>query len=326
MLAKMIAPIILLTSFIFPATGNLFDSLTEQPCDFVVIGSFSFSTFVDQGKSSFIFESVKQFIQRASDLNKFELVLSSTSCLAMILETDDDNEVSTLIDFLSDLSFVGSKYFLLQSTSEFDEDLFSNKTINFDVIISEHDGRLEGNDIKSWCSVLGEVPLKLISGACPPALKNPYGKEFDVCYEDPPPLSYIMTANGLDGSDFEVLKILKQQLNFSSVEKLIDIANEIESVSSKQCDIIIGQRVVNFFGLWLVSFLPWMYPRYWYLRSGKPQEIASFETLILPMEPSLWAFTAGFTILVFVSLHVILQLWSNLTGKKIPDGHLFQGI
>ena len=44
------------------------------------------------------------------------------------------------------------------------------------------------------------------------------------------------------------------------------------------------------------------------------------------MEPSLWAFTAGFTLLVFVSLHIILQLWSNLTGKKIPDDHLFQGI
>ena len=66
----------------------------------------------------------------------------------MILETDDNNEVSILIDFLSDLSFIESKYFLLQTTSEFDEDLLSNKTINFDVIISEHDGRLEGKAMK----------------------------------------------------------------------------------------------------------------------------------------------------------------------------------
>ena len=63
----------------------------------------------------------------------------------MILETDYDNEVSTLIDFLSDLS-LESKYFLLQTTSEFDEDFLSNKTINFDVIISVTDGSLEGKD------------------------------------------------------------------------------------------------------------------------------------------------------------------------------------
>ena len=74
------------------------------------------------------------------------LVQGSTSCLAIILETDDGNEVSILIDFLSDLSFIESKSFLLQTTSGFDEDLFSNKTINFDVIISDTDGSFEGND------------------------------------------------------------------------------------------------------------------------------------------------------------------------------------
>ena len=77
---------------------------------------------------------------------------------------------------------------------------------------------------------MGELPLKRVSGGCPPTLKNPSGKEFDTCYGDPPPMPFIMTTDGLGGSDLKVLKILEQQLNFSSKEKLINILKEIESV------------------------------------------------------------------------------------------------
>ena len=98
-------------------------------------------------RSGIIFENGKQFIQiAASDTRNLELVLGSTSCLAMILESDDDNEVSILIDFLSNLSFIDSKYFMLQMTSGLDENLLSNKTINFDVTISETNRNLEGKD------------------------------------------------------------------------------------------------------------------------------------------------------------------------------------
>ena len=95
-------------------------------------------------RSGIIFENVKQFIQFASDTRSLELVLGSTSCLAMILESDDDNEVSILIDFLSNLSFIDSKYFFLQMTSGLDENLLSNKTINFDVTILETSRNSEG--------------------------------------------------------------------------------------------------------------------------------------------------------------------------------------
>ena len=69
-----------------------------------------------------------------------------------------------------------------------------------------------------------------------------------------------------------------------------------------------------------------MYSKSWFLRSKKPEEIASFETLVRPLEPSLWAFTTGFTILIFISLYTVQRLWSNLIGQQIPQGHLFQGI
>ena len=90
-----------------------------------------------------------------------------------------------------------------------------------------------GNGIKSFCSVLGEMPLKRISGACPPTHKSPSGKEFDACYMDTPSMPFIMLTDGLGGSDLKVLEILKEQFKFSSKEKQVDTSNEFESVRSQ---------------------------------------------------------------------------------------------
>ena len=93
--------------------------------------------------STLIFESAKQLTAITSDPMKFASILGSTSCLAMILETDDTGEASFLIDFLHNVR-MESKYFFLQVNSVMDPDLLSNKTINFDVIISN--SQSEGKD------------------------------------------------------------------------------------------------------------------------------------------------------------------------------------
>ena len=93
--------------------------------------------------STLIFESAKQLTEITSDPMKFASILGSTSCLAMILETDDTGEASFLIDFLHNVR-MESKYFFLQVNSVMDPELLSNKTINFDVIIS--DTQSEGKD------------------------------------------------------------------------------------------------------------------------------------------------------------------------------------
>ena len=128
------------------------------------IWSFEYST-TDLGRSRIMFESMEQFMQITA--GTLELVLESTSCLAMILETDDENEVSILIDFLSDLRFLESKYFLLQTTSGFDENLLSNKTLSFDVIISDTDMSLEGKDNSItnsyYCFWIGKVNISCLS-------------------------------------------------------------------------------------------------------------------------------------------------------------------
>ena len=74
-----------------------------------------------------------------------------------------------------------------------------------------------------------------------------------------------------------------------------------------------------------VGLLPWMYDSIAFLRSRKPREIASFETITRPLEPSLWAITIGFTFLVFMSLYTFQKLWSNLTGQQFRQDQIFQG-
>ena len=69
-------------------------------------------------------------------MTKFGMLMGSTSCLALILETDDTEDVHFLVDFLHSLR-MESKYFFLQMNTVIDPDLLINKTINFDVIISE---------------------------------------------------------------------------------------------------------------------------------------------------------------------------------------------
>ena len=79
---------------------------------------------------------MKQFTKATSDVVNFELILGATSCLAIIVEADHKNEVSFLVDFLSNLR-MESKYLLVQMNNVLDANILSNKTINFDVIISE---------------------------------------------------------------------------------------------------------------------------------------------------------------------------------------------
>ena len=103
----------------------------------------------DLGRSSFIFESLNQLNQITSNLTKLETqkLLVSTSCLAMFLETDDMAELSFAMDFLlSPRMRMESKHLLVQLNTVLDANIISNKSIDFDVIISDSDRQLEGKD------------------------------------------------------------------------------------------------------------------------------------------------------------------------------------
>ena len=152
----------------FPASGNLFDYLPKKPCDSLVVGVSSYSSIegrfegkgdfhaystnalklksTELGRSTFIFESMKHVTKMTSDMTKLASLLGSTSCLTVILETDNTEEVSSMLDIIANIR-MESKYCLVQMNTVLDANLFLNKTINFDVIISDADRHLEGRNI-----------------------------------------------------------------------------------------------------------------------------------------------------------------------------------
>ena len=90
-----------------------------------------------------MFESVEQLAPIASDMTKLVPLLKSTSCLAIILETGDTEDISLLVDFLADIR-VDEKHMLVKMNAALNADILSNKTINFNVMISETDIQSEG--------------------------------------------------------------------------------------------------------------------------------------------------------------------------------------
>ena len=90
-----------------------------------------------------MFESVEQLAPIASDMTKLVPLLKSTSCLAIILETGDTEDISLLVDLLANIR-VDEKHMLVKMNAALNADLLSNKTINFNVMISETDIQSEG--------------------------------------------------------------------------------------------------------------------------------------------------------------------------------------
>lgn len=112
--------------------------------DFFALDTITITTNLDLWRSTFIFENVRQLTPITSDMTKFISLLTSTSCLAIILETDDTEEVSFLVDFLDSVRRVEEKHMFVKMNSVFDDDILSNKTINFNVIIFDTDSQSEG--------------------------------------------------------------------------------------------------------------------------------------------------------------------------------------
>ena len=198
--------------------------------------------------------------------------------------------------------------------------------------------------MKSVCPVLGEKHVKLSQGMCPLMWQKPVGKEFGICFGGQPP--HIKSPNS--GSDFLLLEMFAEKFSFlpkymQVVDPFVDGLQKVRhcrfystcgnsaliltfKIITKECEVIIGQATEIYSYLFeRIGFLPPMYDSIAYLRSRKPQEIASYETLIRPLEPSLWAITIGFIALVFMSLFTIQKVWSNLTGQPLPQSHIFQG-
>ena len=84
------------------------------------------------GTSSMRSQDTKELLKMIGN-PLFPSISASISCLISIVETDDNEEVLKLIEMINNLS-VTKKYMLL-IMSTFDSTMFSNLTINFQVMV-----------------------------------------------------------------------------------------------------------------------------------------------------------------------------------------------
>ena len=75
-----------------------------------------------------------------------------------------------------------------------------------------------------------------------------------------------------------------------------------------------------------IDYLPWMYVYELVLSSRKPEEIASYDTLIYPFDSYIWGFIIGATLVTFMVLLTMQKLWNNIYGKTLTFDHIFKGI
>ena len=68
------------------------------------------------------------------DDKRLARIISLTSCLVTVAETDSTEDVSKLIDFMSDIN-VKNKHLLIQMSSGLESIVLEKKNINFNVVI-----------------------------------------------------------------------------------------------------------------------------------------------------------------------------------------------
>ena len=102
------------------------------------MGSF-YTPLADIGTSKLRFRSGEEFLKLRHN-HLFSYALASSSCLISIIETFSEDEVLDLIDMVND--FRADRKSLLLKVPTFNENMFKNITINYDVTIEHRD---EGN-------------------------------------------------------------------------------------------------------------------------------------------------------------------------------------
>ena len=101
--------------------------------------------------------------------------------------------------------------------------------------------------------------------------------------------------------------------------------NFVRQVNRKVCEIGVGQHAMVPYRYALIEYQPHMFTYIYEVQSKKPERIISFDALIYPLDTLSWYFTAACTSSVLLLLIFIQKCWTHASGRKPPNGWLFQG-
>ena len=88
----------------------------------------------------------------------------------------------------------------------------------------------------------------------------------------------------------------------------------------------IGQIQIIDYRLKLVDYLPHMYLYEFIWMHKRPESITSYETILLPFDRKIWAFTIVSTIFAFITLLMMQKIYSYASGQDNPHDYINQGI
>ena len=103
------------------------------------------------------------------------------------------------------------------------------------------------------------------------------------------------------------------------------MSNKFWQVSTKETELGIAACSIVNYRYELVDYLPWMYVYELAMSSKKAEEIASYDTLVYPVDTYTWGFIIGTTFAMFMVLLTMQELWNSISGKTFTSDHIFQG-
>ena len=75
----------------------------------------------------------------------------------------------------------------------------------------------------------------------------------------------------------------------------------------------------------VVDFLPAMYMYEYIMLSKRPDQIASYDTIVYPFDAYIWIFIIISMMAQFLALFVIQNVWSFMSGHSNPKYYIFEG-
>ena len=152
------------------------------------------------------------------------------------------------------------------------------------------------------------------------------------------PISFIGTQpfiayNPIGGREFKVVAELAKKFRFlpnfipmTSFGDGTDGLGMTHHVAMKQSELGIGQSGIAFNERrFVVDNLPWMSVYEWPIQNVKPKEIASFGTLVYPVDTYTWALVFGAVAAEFIILIILQLVWSNVAENPTPKDFVYQG-
>ena len=257
-----------------------FHSFNQRPCTSILAtltksfqGKFliafglilwNFSDCADFERPAMKFRGAKDLLE-VKDHPKMSTIMSKISCLVTSVETDQDDEVSLLINMLNDMK-VERKHLLL-IVSKLNKTILNEKTINYNVgmyhkykgikfkmsilSIKSFLSLSEGRILTSLCPVLGKRYAQIIKGTCPKHGQDPLGKVLNVSWSGSPP--FVLYGGPGYGSDFLVVKLLAEKFGFTPKFLLENIIDIVKSNGSSQ-GMIHKVSDTFFVNIWMQNF------------------------------------------------------------------------